>query len=138
VSGTPSPAGLPAALVACAGSDGAALCPTTPLCWGDLVELDGRRAELGTTSCDSDHRWEAYAAGRPPAGAADVTPALPQVARVCTAARLHARTRPGTDTSRWSREVQPMTIPGYGGYFFCVAGTRTGPAATTPAFVTGP
>ncbi|MEN3356367.1 MAG: hypothetical protein V7637_349 [Mycobacteriales bacterium] len=147
VTQTPSPtpsaaAGLPAALVSCGRSTGGALCPTIPLCWGDLVDNGGRRAETATTSCGTSHRWEAYAAGRLPADAVDVTTternARPEVTRVCTAARERDRTRPGADTTAWARDVQPMAIPGYGEFFFCVAADHTGHPPAAPVFITGP
>jgi hypothetical protein len=144
---TPSPtvsptATLPAALVVCRQSAGGALCPTTPLCWGDLVDNGDRRAEIATTSCGAAHRWEAYAAGRLPADAVDVTIAerntRPEITRVCTVARERGRTRPGVDTTTWTHDVLPMTIPGYGAFFFCIAADRTGPSPAAPVFITGP
>ncbi len=147
VTQTPSPtpsvaAGLPAALVVCGRSTGGALCPAIPLCWGDLVDDGDRRAEIATTSCSTSHRWEAYAAGRLPADAVDITTternARPEITRVCTAARASARTRPGADTTTWTRDVQPMAIPGYGEFFFCIAADRTGPPPAGPVFIIGP
>jgi hypothetical protein len=136
------PVRLPASLVPCTNGGGRALCPATPTCWSGLIEQNGRIVPVGTTDCDGEHRWEAYAAVRLSAAyvrlPAATLAARREVASVCTTARMAARARGGVDTTGWHREVEPMEIPGFGWFFYCVASPNTGGVPTGTLFVVGP
>jgi serine/threonine-protein kinase len=136
------PAGLPAALVGCAGSTTGALCPTTPTCWEGLIENGGHKVVVQTIACTQPHHWEAFAAGRLSADpavqtAAEIT-ARPEVTAVCTSAARAARTRPGANTTGWTLDVQPQQFPGRGWYFYCVARPQDGAEPSRSTFITGP
>jgi hypothetical protein len=124
--------GLPPTLVVCRGSTADVLCPTTPTCWDVVVPVGASGSAPPPEKCSEPHRVEAYAAGRLPA-AGNPNPAT---AHVCTPARMRARS--SGDIKGWKRDVQQLLIPGYGWFFYCVAGAEKGSPVTGPHFVTGP
>ncbi|MCG8918976.1 serine/threonine protein kinase [Actinokineospora sp. PR83] len=98
---------VPKGMVECAG-EGFCL---VDRCFGGLVNIADVDVRAASVDCSGEHSWQAYAGTFRPAGSEDMTAtaiaALPEVARVCSAEVMAARTAPGRSTAGWKREVMP-------------------------------
>ncbi|EWC60669.1 serine/threonine protein kinase [Actinokineospora spheciospongiae] len=98
---------VPKGMVECAG-EGFCL---VDKCFGGLVNLADVDIKAAPADCSGEHAWQAYAGTFRPEGSEDLTATaiavLPEVARVCSAEVMAARTAPGRSTAGWKREVMP-------------------------------
>jgi serine/threonine-protein kinase len=100
------------------------LCPTTPLCWGGLVSISGRAQPPGRVDCTAEHRWETFLAARLPADAVEVRQdsllERPDIAAVCSAARLAERSLDESQTAGWTVDAWPVELPDGSWIFHCM------------------
>ncbi|PWW64428.1 serine/threonine-protein kinase [Actinokineospora spheciospongiae] len=98
---------VPKGMVECSG-EGFCL---VDKCFGGLVNLADVDIKAAPADCSGEHAWQAYAGTFRPEGSEDLTAtaiaALPEVARVCSAEVMAARTALGRSTAGWKREVMP-------------------------------
>jgi eukaryotic-like serine/threonine-protein kinase len=106
-SGPPVPAGF----VAC----GEALCPAKPMCWRGLIQQGDRPYPPGAEACTSPHYWETFAATYVPDDVStdrELTMLMTRsdIAAICSAATMAARSRDRNHTKGWGREAWAIPV----------------------------
>jgi len=118
---------LPKGYVACDD----ALCPTAPMCWRGLVQVGDKGAPPGVSECAEPHYWETFLAATLPADAStdkDLSTLMkrPDIAALCSADALAARSRDPAATKGWRREAWPIQADAYTVLVHCLAGSPDG------------
>ena len=102
--------GVPAGFAVC----GTAFCPQSPLCWDGLVSIGGVAQPPRAADCAGRHVWETFAVEYLPADAVsarqDELMDRPDIANLCSAAALAARSRDPAQTGGWDRDVWPIQL----------------------------
>jgi len=102
--------GVPAGFAVC----GTAFCPKSPLCWDGLVAIGGVAQPPRPADCTGRHVWETFAVEYLPADAVsarqDELMDRPDIANLCSAAALAARSRDPAQTDGWDRDVWPIQL----------------------------
>jgi eukaryotic-like serine/threonine-protein kinase len=112
---------LPPDMAAC----GELLCPTKPLCWNGTVAIAGKASPLERLECDGTHSWETFVAAPISAEAVGGRQGemieRPEIAAVCSAAKLAERSRDPKQTAGWRLEAWPVELADGSWVYHCMA-----------------
>jgi len=121
------PAGVAANFTRC----GDAACPTKQMCWAGAVVILGRVDPLRPLDCAQTHVFETFAEGPLAADAVDIRQdelldKRPEIAAVCSQARMVARSRDPAQMAGWVIEPWPVKVGDATWIFQCISRPETG------------